>query len=174
MSEMREQLRVMILEKHSKEQRDKVIAWIGEDQKRFDLLMDLFLGDEKRVVQRAAWSLRYIGEQHPEWIKRYISAIVKAIEHPIHDAVVRNGLLVLVGLALPKKYWGTLAEIGFNYLGSVDTPTAIKRAALLIVAKICEAEPELGEELVMVLEDQIPHSTVGFKGIAKKHIKRWS
>ena len=166
-------LREMILKEHSKTQRDKVLAWIGDDSERFDLLMKLFLGDEYRVVQRAAWALRSLGETHPTWTQKYISKLVKAIKQPIHDAVVRNGLLVLVNLDIPRKYWGSLAELGFNYLGSVDTPTAIKRASLLIVAKICEAEPELREELVLVLEDQLSHSTVGFVGIAKKYIKKW-
>jgi len=163
----------MILVEHSRAQRDKILNWIGDDSKRFGLLMKLFLGDEYRVVQRAAWVLRSLGETHPEWVRPYIGKLVAAIEQPIHDAVVRNGLLVLLELDIPRKYWGNLAELGFNYLGSVRTPTAIKRAALLIVAKICEQEPELQEELVLVLQDQLAHSTVGFKGIAKKYIKKW-
>jgi len=169
----RDKLIAMILHSHSKVQRDKVIAWVGDDRKRFDLLMSLFLGSEYRIVQRSAWALRFIGDSHPEWMSDYIGPIIKAIQKPIHDAVVRNGLLVLVDLEIPKKHWGVLMEIGFEYLGAVTTPTAIKRAALLMVAKICVHEPELREELVLVLQDQIPHSTVGFKGIAKKYIKKW-
>lgn len=174
MTNLQEELRELILYKHSKEQRDKVVAWVGNDRRRFDVLMQLFLGDEYRVVQRAAWALRFIGEQHPEWIKAYLDALVKAIQHPTHDAVVRNGLLVLVELDIPKKYWGELLEMGFDYLMKVSTPTAIKRAALLVVAKICEQEPELREELVLVLQDQMPHAPVGFRNIAGKYIKKFS
>ena len=173
MTNLQVKLRELILVEHSKAQRDKVLDWIGDDSKRFDLLMKLFLEDEYRVVQRAAWVLRFIGQSHPEWIQKYTGKLVKAIEQPIHDAVVRNGLLVLLELDIPKKYWGLLLEIGFGYLTKVDTPTAIKRAALLVVAKICEQEPELREELVLVLQDQLPHAPVGFRSIARKYIKKW-
>lgn len=166
-------LRQMILKEHSKAQRDKVVEWVGGSEERFGFLMELFLGDEYRVVQRAAWAVREIGTQRVDWIGVYVDKMVSAIEKPIHDAVVRNGLLVLVDVDIPKKYFGRLAEVGFSYLGDVGTPTAIKRASLLVIAKICEVEPALKEELVLVLEDQLPHCTVGFVGIAKKYIEKW-
>ncbi len=169
----KEYLREMILKEHSKSQRDKVVEWVGDRVERFGYLMELFLGDEYRVVQRAAWAVREIGAQKGDWIGAYVGKMVCAIENPIHDAVVRNGLLVLVDVDVPRKYYGRLAEVGFNYLGEVGTPTAIKRASLLIIAKICEDEPELKEELVLVLEDQLPHCTVGFVNIAKKYIRKW-
>ncbi len=169
----KEYLRAMILKEHTKVQRDIVVAWIGDNHERFGHLMELFLGDEYRVVQRAAWIVREIGKRRADWIAAYVGKIVNAIENPIHDAVVRNGLLVLVDVDVPKKYYGRLAEVCFNYLGEVGTPTAIKRASLLILAKICKDEPELKEELVLVLEDQLPHCTVGFVNIAKKYIRKW-
>ena len=43
-------LREMILKEHSKKQADKIIRWIGEDQKKFDALVKLFLGDESSTA----------------------------------------------------------------------------------------------------------------------------
>ncbi|HHB79403.1 MAG TPA: hypothetical protein ENK85_09255 [Saprospiraceae bacterium] len=174
MLKLKDELRKIILFEHSRKQRDKVVDWVGDSRRRFSVLMELFLGDEYRVVQRAAWAVRTIGEARPQWMTSYIGPMIESIQNPIHDAVVRNGLLVLVGVKIPKRYWGELVEIGFDYLSKVTTPTAIKRAALLVVARIVEQEPELREELVLVLQDQIPYSTVGFKGIATKYIKRWT
>jgi hypothetical protein len=48
-------LRETILKEHSKANCIRIVKWVGDDQKRFDELFSLFLNDEYRVVQRAAW-----------------------------------------------------------------------------------------------------------------------
>ena len=48
-------LREEILKEHSKTQCNKIVNWIGNSQKRFNELFELFLNDEYRVTQRAAW-----------------------------------------------------------------------------------------------------------------------
>ena len=52
-------LREEILKEHSKAQCTKIVKWVGSNQQRFDELFDLFLNDEYRVVQRAAWPVSY-------------------------------------------------------------------------------------------------------------------
>jgi hypothetical protein len=47
-------LREEILKEHSKAQSNKIVSWIGNSQKKFDELFNLFLNDEYRVTQRAA------------------------------------------------------------------------------------------------------------------------
>ena len=46
-------LRSEILAEHSKAQTNKIIEWVGNSQQRFDELINLFLGDEYRITQRA-------------------------------------------------------------------------------------------------------------------------
>ena len=48
-----------ILKEHSKANCRRILIWVGDDQRRFDDLFDLFLSDEYRVVQRAGWPLSY-------------------------------------------------------------------------------------------------------------------
>ncbi len=58
-------LREEILKEHSKAPCNKIVQWIGSNQKRFDDLFELFLNDEYRVTQRAAWPLSYSVIAHP-------------------------------------------------------------------------------------------------------------
>ncbi|HLG33280.1 MAG TPA: hypothetical protein VI757_00245 [Bacteroidia bacterium] len=44
---------------------DKIIRYVGDDQKKFDALVELFLKGEYRVTQRAGWSMSYIVIAHP-------------------------------------------------------------------------------------------------------------
>ena len=47
-------LRNEILKEHSKVQCNKIVQWVGDSEKRFEDLFNLFLNDVYRVNQRAA------------------------------------------------------------------------------------------------------------------------
>ena len=75
-------LREEILNEHSKAQCDKIVKWVGTDQKRFDELFHLFLHDEYRVTQRAAWPLSYSVSAHPDFIKKRLGELIKNLHKP--------------------------------------------------------------------------------------------
>ena len=68
-------LRNEILKEHSKAQCKKIETWIGNNQHRFDELFYLFLNDQYRVVQRAAWPLSYCVIHHPQLIKKHFAKL---------------------------------------------------------------------------------------------------
>jgi hypothetical protein len=46
-----------LTEEHSKAQCNKIVAYIGNDKKKFAELMKLFFEGEYRITQRAAWPM---------------------------------------------------------------------------------------------------------------------
>src|ERR1043166_3202174 len=97
------ELRDMILESHSKSQTNKIINWVGQDQRRFDELVTLFLNDEYRVTQRAAWPLSYIAIAHPDLIKKHLKKLVENLRKPnLHNAIKRNTTRLLQHIPIPK------------------------------------------------------------------------
>jgi hypothetical protein len=48
-----------LMKEHSKAQMLKIVAYIGDDKKKFAELMTLMLTAEYRVAQRAAYSVSY-------------------------------------------------------------------------------------------------------------------
>src|SRR5690242_9976609 len=100
-------LRKTILEEHSKSQTNKIVKWIGGDQKRFDELFKIFLNDEYRVVQRAAWPLSYCVMAHPRLIRKHFSRLVKNLQKPgTGDAVKRNSIRLMQQIPIPEKLHG--------------------------------------------------------------------
>jgi hypothetical protein len=84
-------LRETILAVHSKANCDRIIKWVGHSQQRFDELFGLFLNDEYRVVQRAAWPVSYSAISHPELMKKHFGKLIKKLHKPkLHDSVKRN------------------------------------------------------------------------------------
>src|SRR3954465_9780707 len=96
-------LRDEILKEHSKAQALRIAGWVGDDGGRFRELMQLFLTDIYRVVQRAAWIVSMVAEKHPELIVPYLEAMVdKAGDAGVPVAVKRNVVRILQHIDIPE------------------------------------------------------------------------
>ena len=165
-------IRQTILADHSKATCNKVVKWIGDSQQRFDELFNLFLHDEYRVVQRAAWPLSYAVMAHPRLIKKHFSQLVKNLQHPnLHDSVKRNTVRLLQHISIPKKYHGEIMNICFDYIASSTEAVAIKAFSLTILQNLSKQYPEIKQELKTIIEDRWNYETAAFKSRAKKILK---
>lgn len=161
-------LREEILKEHSKVQCTKIVNWVDTSQQRFDELFDLFLNDEYRVVQRAAWPVSYCVIAHPEFIKKHWSSLIKNLQQPnLHNAVKRNSIRLLQDIAIPKKYQGQIMDICFKYVESPTEAVAVKAFSLTVLSNLARLYPEILPELKLLIEDQLPHQTAAFRSRAK-------
>ena len=75
-----------ILQEHSKQQCNKIVQWVGNDQDRFNELFHLFLNSEYRVTKRAAWPLSYCAIAHPEFMNGNYEKLINNLKKPnLHD-----------------------------------------------------------------------------------------
>ncbi|MEP7171276.1 MAG: hypothetical protein ABI855_18050 [Bacteroidota bacterium] len=165
-------LREEILKEHSKKQTMKLVKFIGNDAKKFKMLMNLFFNDEYRVVQRSAWVVNNCAENYPELIKPFIKKMIAYLQKPVHDAVRRNTVRILQFIDIPKNLTGQVATVCFDLLQSKTEPVAVKIFSMTVLAKICKTEPGMKNELRLLIEQQLPYSTAGFLSRAKKILKQ--
>ena len=138
---------------HSKSLTLAIVKYIGDDKKRFKVLIDLFLNSEYRVTQRAAWPLSYVAIEHPKLIKPYLGKLIKKLDEPDnHPAIARNILRIFQEIEIPEKYEGALVDSCFRLLVSAESPIAIKSFAITVASFICKKYPELKNELLLHLE----------------------
>ena len=150
-------IRKQLLKEHSKENTNVIVDYVAEEQKRFDKLMNLFLNDEYRVTQRAAWVVGKIGRFHYPRLKKHLPAMVSNLRKPsLHDSIKRNTVRVLQETEIPESLWGEAADICFGYLASRSEAVAIKCFAMTVLLKITLKVPELKHELRILIEDQLP------------------
>lgn len=167
-------LREEILKEHSKAQCNRIVEWVGDSQERFDELFRLFLNDEYRVVQRAAWPVSYSAIAYPGFIKKHFNSLLKNLQKPnLHDAVKRNSVRLLQDVPIPRKYEGDVMNICFNYLASPSEPVAIKAFSLAVLGRLAANYPEIIPEIKLLIEEQLPHQTAAFKSRAKKFLKQF-
>jgi hypothetical protein len=165
-------LRQEILKEHSKTQANKIIRYIGEDQKKFDALIELFLHGEYRVTQRASWPLSYIVVSHPHLVKKHLRKLIINLEKPnLHNAVIRNTLRLLQFISLPKSLHGLTAEICFKFLADKKQPIAIHVFSMTVLGNLCKIYPELKQELILSIQDHFHFASAGFRSRAKKVLK---
>lgn len=164
-------LREEILKEHSKAQCTKIVAWVAASQQRFDELFQLFLQDEYRVVQRAAWPVSYCVIEHPEFIKSHWSSLIKNLSNPdLHNAVKRNSIRLLQDIDIPKKYQGQIMDICFRYLQSPTEAVAVKAFSLTVLGNLAKQYPDIIPEIQLIIEEQLQHQTAAFKARAKHFI----
>lgn len=162
-------LREEILKEHSKEQTVKIVHWVNNNQERFDELFELFIKDEYRVVQRAAWPLSYCVIEHSELIKKHFSRLIKNLQKPaLHSAVKRNTIRLLQDITIPKKYQGAVMDICFRYIASPDEAVAVKAFSLTVLQNLSKTYPEILPEIKLLIEERWDHETSAFKSRAKK------
>lgn len=166
-------LREEILKEHSKAQCAKIVQWVDDSKQRFNELFTLFINDEYRVTQRAAWSVSYCVAAHPEFIKSNIGKLIKNLQKPgLHDAVKRNSIRLLQYIDIPEKYQGDVMNTCFQYLENPGEAVAIKAFSLTVLSNLARQYPEIIPEVKILIEDQLPHQSAAFKVRAKAFLKQ--
>lgn len=165
-------IRKQLLYEHTKENTDHIVSYIGNQQERFDELMNLFLHDEYRICQRAAWVIGKIGKTQPEMFPPHLKSMIMNLrKEGLSDSVKRNTLRVLEEFEIPESLWGETADICFEYLASKKEAVAIKCFSMTVLLNITLKVPELKDELQILIEDQMPYASAGFKSRGKKTLK---
>jgi len=162
-----------ILKVHSKKQKDKIVSYVGNDRKRFAQLVDVFLQGPYRVTQRAAWSLSNCIEKYPDLLKPHFKKILGQLSNDnIHDSVKRNILRTLQFVRVPKLHQGITINLCFGFLSNTKEPIAIRVFAMTVLANIAKEVPELKNELIPLIEDQLPYASAGFLSRGGKVLKQ--
>lgn len=166
-------LREQILLEHSKANCNTITAWIGGSQSRFDQLFDLFLHDEYRVVQRAAWPLSYAVELHPKLIQKHLGKLLKKMQEAnVHIAVKRNAVRLLQDIDIPKRYQGKIMDICFGYVADPEEAIAVRAFSLTVLANLSKQYPDIIPEIKLLIEEYYDTGTAAFRARAKHVLKQ--
>ncbi len=150
---------VQELEKgHSKALTDKIVDYVGNRPLRFTRLVAVYLAGPYRVTQRAAWPLGYCIQRHPDLVKPHLAKLLWYAEQPgVHDAVKRNTVRMLQFIDIPRRYQGHVAALCLRFVGDAEQPIAVRCFSLTVLSNMVQTFPDLGRELRLIIEDQLPY-----------------
>jgi hypothetical protein len=134
----------------------------GTSAEKFNELLELCLSDKDPVAWRAAWVLDGAAEQHPDIARGHISRIVRRLPKLKSGGAIRSLLRMLCRYEIHEDDQGILIDLCFGYMVSELYPVAVKVHAMQIIYNHVLIYPELKDELVTVIQDQVDNNTVGF------------
>ncbi|MBS1606482.1 MAG: hypothetical protein JST42_27740 [Bacteroidetes bacterium] len=156
-----------------KDNKDRIVAYIGRDKERFARLIQLFFRGDYRIAQRAAWPLSYCVQNHPELITPWFRQLLDNLDRKdIHPAVVRNTIRLLQDVDIPKKYHGQVMNKCFDLVQSPGSPIAVKAFSLTVLSNLSADYPEIAGELKLIIEDQWDQASPAFRSRAKRVLKK--
>lgn len=125
-----------------------IAAWVGANQKRFDELVQLFLGDNFVLSQRAGWSLAEIAKPQPQLAQKHLTALFKSLEWTgRHNCCKRHVMGLLQSVPIPTRLQGQVLEKAYQFLHQPDEEVAVKCVSMTVLARIALLHPVLAYEL---------------------------
>ena len=73
---------------------------------------------------------------------------------------------------VPENLIGEVVDICFGLMESNNTPIAVKVFSMTVLANISIKEPDLKNELALIIEDQMPYGSVGFRNRGAKILNK--
>ena len=156
---------------HSKVQTIRVVDYIGEDNDKFEALMQLFFADDWCLNQRASWPIPLIVDRYPELIYPYLKRLIKNLENPSHNAVVRNTVKLFQDIDIPEKLQGQVVNLCMTLLADPKEPVANRVFSMTVIYNISKKWPDLQNELRVLIESQMESESPGFKSRGRKILK---
>ncbi|HWZ22384.1 MAG TPA: hypothetical protein VNW06_06995 [Cytophagaceae bacterium] len=160
-----------LLTEHSRVQAEKIAKYIGKDSARFKVLMDIFFCNEYILTQRAASVMSICVRKYPDLISPFLKKMIYNLEKPVHDSVKRNTVRILQEIEIPEKLIGKTVDVCFALLAKPSEAVAIKAFSMTVLLNITKKEPDLKNELKIIIEDQLPYAKAAFISRGKKTLK---
>jgi hypothetical protein len=157
-------IREALAAEHSKRQTMAIVEYVGADAARFAELMEIFLGDEYRPTQRASWAVNYCAQNHPELVGPYLNKLILLLERDdVHNAVLRNVARLLQFVEIPGRFRGRVFDACSNLVDDATQPVAVRVFAMTVAAQIAKNQPELLNELRLIVDKHAQHTTIAFR-----------
>lgn len=158
---------------YSKGQIEAVANYACTNQKNFDILMQCYFSEDKRLAQMASWSVSYAARIQPTWIEPYLAQMVALLQRKdIHVAVIRNCVRILQDIAIPNELHGKVMHLCFEFIENPATANAVKVFSLTILHNLSKTYPEIQQELKLLIESLWDNETPAFKSRGKKILQQ--
>jgi len=162
-------IRQQLAKHHSKQETEKIVAYVGTNSARFKELVNIYLEGPYRITQRAAWPLSYCIQHHPSLLQPYYSKLIQFAGKPeVHPAVKRNTLRMLRFAPMPRKHHAAIINLAFNFLNNPKEAIAIKAFSLHVLTRLAEEHPDIKNEILDVIEQHLPFASPAFTVAARK------
>jgi hypothetical protein len=167
---MREKLKQMILDGNSRFNTDRVAIYIGADEKLFAELIYLMHNSPAPIPLRSSWIMSVVTDNYPWLVNPYFRILIDNLPSYNHTGIVRNVLRLFSLIEVPEEYAGEIYNLSCDFFVNAKMPIAVRVNAMQILYNIALKEPDLRNELILLLEDNLEGVSAGVISRANKLI----
>jgi len=160
-------IRTQLLSELSRTNVDYTIHMLGNDPACFKELVNFIMNEPDPLPMRASWVMEGITLKYPEMINPYTGMLIRNLRKYSHPGTRRNLLKIFSRMEIHEKYHGILLDICFDWMADEEKAVAEKVHAMQIIANHLKFYPELINEFIEVINDQIPKNSPGFVARAR-------
>ena len=157
--------------KHSARIKSQIVRYVGDNPKRFKELFDLLVSDNPRHVQWSGWALSDIVQRHPHLITPYLRGLLKKVNSKAHVSIKRNTMRIIQFIDIPKTLTGLVFDKAFSLFTDTSESIATRVFSMTALRKVAMMVPDLKNEVIIVIEEQIPYGSPAFRSRAKADLK---
>jgi hypothetical protein len=151
---------------------DRVVSMIGGHPEAFAQLFRIFEESESFMNPRVAWAVAITLDQNPYLGISYQNQMVKILKSPLHPAVTRTILRYFSQIDILENLQGEIYEKCYGYLMETGCPAAIRVHSMQIMYNLGTQNPDLLNELKLVLAEILPYSDGGVLNRGTKLLKK--
>lgn len=148
-----------------------VCNYVQQSEEELNKLIELILKGEKKVGERASWVLTKLADTHPELISPYLNKLLSHLKNSANETINRNIIRCLENIDPEKTDQDLAFEICYQYFENKSNPIAVRVFAMSFLSKIALKYPEFREELILLIEDEMPYASPAFKSRGMKVLK---
>lgn len=153
----------------------EVADYIGNSPERFAELIEIIIGKDMEMANRAAWVIPSIADKNiDKLIQPHLKTMIEQLNKPVHDAIKRNVVRMLQFTSIPKKLQGITLEYCFQLLNNPKEAVAIRVFAMTVLYNLTLKEPDLAHELYDCIEMHMEGALPGYKSRGGKILKALS
>lgn len=153
----------------------EVADYIGNNPERFAELIDIIIGKDMEMANRAAWVIPSIAYKNiDKLIQPHLKTMIEQLNKPVHDAIKRNVVRMLQFTTIPKKLQGITLEYCFQLFNNPKEAVAIRVFAMTVLYNLTLQEPDLAHELYDCIEMHMEGALPGYKSRGGKILKALS
>ena len=146
-----------------------IIHGFKNNPKNFSVLAQVAMQSNHPKSWRAAWLMDKIHEKNPDLVSPFIPDMIQKIKTKNNEGKKRHFLKLISINNIPAEHQGFLFDYCLKAFTSAKEPLAVRVHAMQILYNISENEPELKNEILTVIEDEMEnHSSAGIISRGRK------
>ncbi len=152
---------------------DIAVELMGTDEKIFARLISISIEEKVPLCWRAARVIDLACEKHKYLFESYINTIINSFDKFKSDGQKRIYLRIISRYRLNQAIHeaAKLINICLDYLTYSQESIAVKAFAMEIIYNISKDEPDLQNELMLIIEDRMQFYSAGLKSKGRRILK---